>query len=469
MKQFAPAILVAILLIGCSGGGGGSPVFQNAAVGGGNSAQNHPQVPQSPSPAPSAKSAPTATPTAKADPTAPTATPSAKADPTAQPASTQAPSSQAAPSGSYSSSDYTAIVNGQAWPTVLRPYCFNSAPNPSAPCPENNTLPDNPSKLMSNSATIVANMASHNNLDVGIGGAASFDVYLASASDPTVSVSCTTWCEGSSVSIHVPSAARSEPGLCGGSGSDCGFGVIQPNGTEYDCYGITGGSNYSGGSTLSCTGLAWTSVVTGSSVDPCSQSLNYPGDGGGCVNNGQMYSAYSDSLRVSDIEAGVIPHALQVNLNCGGGGGEPAQVYPGATNATCGYAGPPAGARFQIVLTDAQIDGTASNSIGYNASNTAAWERVVLHALHDYGFYTEVTCGGGCGHSINFYTEPQEQYTQFGGTWPVSTYNWNSPGSGSGGVGSFPATWTPGGLNWQTALRIVDSCYALESCPDSPN
>jgi hypothetical protein len=233
--------------------------------------------------------------------------------------------------------------------------------------------------------------------------------------------------------------------------------VIEPDGVEYALYGQS--PAYSGGATLSVKGLAWASI-SGSGVDPKGESLHYPGNGGGNSGNGIMFATFSEPT-VAEITAGLISHALNINTVCGSG-----QVYPGSTNKSCadfGYTGPAAGARFQLVLTNAQIDGAAGNSIGYNAAHTAPWERVILHAMHSYGAYATITCGRACGDRINIYLENGTQYTSFGGTWPVSTFNWASPGN-NGGAGSVPRNWLPGGLSWTTALRIVDPCYALETC-----
>jgi len=373
------------------------------------------------------------------------------------PASSPTASSTAS-GGGESAANYTQIVNGQPWPASFRPYCVNVVKNPSAPCPLNNTLPDSGATLASGSGSIVSAMNAAGDLEFGFwhgedsGG---FPVYTAKSTDPMVTVTCNQYCQASSVAINIPSKARPEAAICPG---DCQMAVIEPNGTEYDLYGQS--PAYSGGSTLSVIGLAWSSI-SGMGIDPNGLSLSAPGNGGGDVSNGTMMATLSEPT-VAEISSGTIAHAININVPC-----ESGQVFPGSNAEDCvsnfGYTGPPAGSRFQLVLTNAQIDGTAANSIGYNAANTAAWERAILHAMHNYGAYATITCGRACGDRINIYMENGTQYAAFGGTWPVSTYNWSSPGN-NGGVGSVPSNWRPGGLNWATAVQIVSPCYALEQC-----
>jgi hypothetical protein len=362
-----------------------------------------------------------------------------------------------APAGG-SASSYTEIVNGQPWPTSFRPYCVNATKNPGAPCPLNNTLPDSGATLATGSGQIISAMNAAGDLEFGFwrgqdsGG---FPVYAAKSTDPMVTVTCTQYCQSGSVSINIPSKARPEAAICPG---DCQMAVIEPNGTEYALYGQS--PAYNGGSTLSVIGLAWASI-SGMGVDPNGMSLALPGRGGGDVANGTMMATMSEPT-VAEISSGAVFHALNINVPC-----ESGQVFPGSNAEDCasnfGYAGPPAGSRFQLVLTAAQINGTASNSIGYVAANAAPWEKTILLAMHEYGAYASVTCGRACGDRVNIYMENGTQYSSFGGTWPVSTFNWSSTGN-NGSVGSVPTNWRPGGLTWATALQIVSPCYALEQC-----
>jgi hypothetical protein len=360
--------------------------------------------------------------------------------------------------GAGSAANFTEIVNGQPWPTSFRPYCVNATKNPAAPCPLNNALPDSGATLASGSSQIISAMSSAGDLEFGFfrgEDSGAFPVYIAKLTDPVVTVTCTQYCQSSSVSINIPSQARPFAAICPG---DCQMAVIEPNGTEYGLYGQR--PAYNGGSTLSVIGLAWANI-TGTGVDPNGMSLTSPGRGGGDVANGLMMATMSEPT-VAEISSGTILHAININIPC-----ESGQVFPGSNAEDCasnfGYTGPPAGSRFQLVLTNSQINGTASNSIGYVAANAAPWEKAILIAMHNYGAYASVTCGRACGDRVNIYMENGTQYTAFGGTWPVSTFNWSSSGN-NGSVGSVPTNWRPGGINWATALQIVSPCYALEQC-----
>jgi len=349
-------------------------------------------------------------------------------------------------------------VNGQPWPTSFRPYCANATKNPAAPCPFNNTLPDSGATLAAGSSQIISAMNGAGDLEFGMwrgedsGG---FPVYTAKSTDPMVTVTCTQYCQSNSIAINIPAQARPEARICPG---DCQMAIIEPNGMEYALYGQS--PAYNGGSTLSVVGLAWASI-TGSGVDPNGMSLGNPGRGGGDVANGSMMATMALPT-VAEISSGTIPHAININVPC-----ESGQVYPGSNAEDCasnfGYTGPAAGARFQLNLTKDQINGVAANAIGYVAANTAPWEKAILLAMHNYGAYATVTCGRACGDRINIYLENGTQYTAFGGTWPVSTFNWSSPGN-NGGLGAVPTNWRPGGITWATALQIVSPCYALEQC-----
>lgn len=408
----------------------------------------------------------------------------AKASPAASPSPTTAPTplSTPPPSSSASAANYTQVVNAREWPTTYRVGCANTVPTPGAPCPYSVVLPTSPSHLMTQnggSAAILTAMASHSALGVGIMNGEGFTssgvyaTYLAASTDPAVSVTCTGSCwNGSSVVAsysttipHVPSYARTLSGTCPG---DCQMDIIEPDGTNYSIYGMS--TNYSGGSSMTVGGLAETNIVTGNAVDPCYASLAYPGAGGACTNNGTTVLGL-ETFRVDEIQNGVIPHALVVVTNqCTSG-----QVYPGSDGFECstnyGYTGPPNGARLIVNLTDAQINGTQSNSLGYNASNTAAWERVLLHQLRDYGIILSATCANGCGDAAFLIPTQYTQITSAGGTPPTQSFNWASPASGSGGIGTFPHPWKPGALDLTQAASwlILDPCYSLESCSDSVN
>ena len=198
------------------------------------------------------------------------------------------------------------------------------------------------------------------------------------------------------------------------------MGVIQPNGDEYDFWSTT----YTGGSTINCSQSgAYSNVVAGSG------SLPHSATSGAALSAG--------NLRVNELNNGVIPHALFVVIPSTNG-----YVYPGQSNAAQGGS-IPIGARVQLKYTDAQINAM---------TGLAAWEKTLLHQMHDYGLYILDT--GGDGY-ITIKWESPTQYTSFGGT---------NPGAAWQSANNPPSTWKPSGINWTTDLQIVDPCYAEGTC-----
>lgn len=246
-------------------------------------------------------------------------------------------------------------------------------------------------------------------------------VYLASGTDPLVTIGsgCGTDAGVSGSQIHIPAKAR--PTIS----SDAHMGVIQPNGDEWDFWSTQMPSgDWTNGSTLHCSESGnHSNIVTGSG------SLPHSATSGAALSAG--------NLRVNELENGSIPHAIFVVIPSSNG-----YVYPGQSNAAQGGS-IPIGARVQLKYTDAQIDAM---------TGLAAWEKTLLHQLHDYGLYALDTGGDG---RITYKWESPTQYTSFGGTNPGAAWvNANTP----------PASWTPNGINWATDLLIVDACYAGGTC-----
>ncbi len=329
----------------------------------------------------------------------------------------------ASAAGTVSASNYVNIVNGQSWPLNFVPFCIGAGQE----CPWNNPLPDSPT-LMSNSASMISSLFGSSGGMTGLpdGGQSgsndfSHPVYLAASTDPLVTIGsgCGTSAGISGTQIHVPAKAQYT------ASSDHHFGVIQPNGNEYDFWDTTGPNGaWTTGSTLGCSESgAYSNIVTASG------SLTYSATSGAALSAG--------NLRASELQNGVIPHALFVVIPSSNG-----YVYPGTANAAQGGS-IPIGARVQLKWTDAQIDAMTGQ---------AAWEKTLLHQLHDYGIYVLDT--GGDGY-LTYKWESSTQFTSFGGTSPAAAWDkTNNP----------PATWKPAGINWSTDLIIVDPCYAEGTC-----
>jgi hypothetical protein len=327
---------------------------------------------------------------------------------------------------SVSDQGYAAIVNGQEWPASFRPYCANASPNPSSPCPFNDSLPSSPQQLYANSSTIVASMFGSTNYvvlpaDFTNSGDVSHPAYYAGSSDPAVTVTCTAYCGVAAATFGIPSQARAA------GGSDGHMAVIEPDGTEWDMYGAHA---YVGQSSVSVAGLFKTSVL-GSGAVP----------NGGATSGGALAAGL---IRFDELSRGVIPHALFGVTSCVQSG----PVYPGSSNASIcasNVAGaPPVGARFQLTLTDSQIDALAGQT----------WEKAILHAMHDYGVYVlDTDASSSAPGGLTLMWEAYDQFASFGQGYPGGSF----PGLIGGG-------WKPSGVNWAQDLRIVAPCYALETC-----
>jgi hypothetical protein len=327
---------------------------------------------------------------------------------------------------------YTQIVNAGPWPASFRPYCANASANPSSPCPWNDKLPDNPQQLYPNSANVVASLFAASDSvtlpgDWSLGGDYNHAVYLATSSDPMVTVTCTAYCGVTSATFHIPSQARAAGFFQYSTNLDCHMGVIEPDGTEYDMYQACA---YSGQSAFSVTGLYQTSIL---------------GAGQGGATDGAALAA--GIPRFDEMLRGVIPHALFASTSCVTG----SIVYPAGTQgSTCtSGTGPPMGARLQLTLTDAQINALKLPE---------PWEYALLHAMHDYGIYILDTQGGGSpgvGYgAVVFREESQTQYNAYGLSYPASSV----PGL-SADTGQFDSA-----IDWAHSFRIVSPCYAQETC-----
>ena len=402
-------------MTGCSGGGGGSVAPQALVTADTN---RH----GSPRPTATASPTPTPSPTASAHATAP---PSATA--TASPAATATPVSTATASAAgyiqtsgVSDNAYTQIVNPGPWPSTFRPYCANAVANSAAPCPWNDSLPDNPSQLYPNSATIVASLFAASSVllpgDWSISGDYNHPAYLAASTDPLVTVTCTAYCGVASATFAIPSSARAA------GGNDGHMAIIEPDGTEWDMYQA---GAYTGQTAFSVTGLYQTSILSSGQTPS-----------GGATSGAALVAG---AIRSDELARGVIPHALFASTNCVSG----SPVYPGASQGTLctSGTGPPIGARLQLTLTDAQI-----TSLGL-----PAWEAAILRAMHDYGVYILDTSGGSSPGYLYLRFESQTQYAAYSATYPYSTMALN--------LSAFDSL-----MPWGSDFRIVAACYAQETC-----
>src|SRR5579875_826926 len=390
---YAGALAAVCLGISACSGGGGSLTPQTLNT-------SDPNRHSAPKPSPSVQATATAAPTATATATA--------------------SSSGYMQTSGVSDSTYAQIVNPGPWPRSFRPYCANASANSAAPCPWNDSLPDNPSQLYPNSATVVAAMFASSNVllpgDWSISGDYNHAAYLASAGDHLVTVTCSAYCGVSQATFAIPAGARAA------GGNDGHMAIIEPDGTEWDMYQA---GSYTGQTSFTVTGLYRTSIL-GSGQMP----------GGGATSGAALVAG---AIRSDELANGLIPHALFATTNCVSGN----YIYPGGSqgNLCTSGTGPPMGARLQLTLTDSQI----------NTMGLPAWEAAILHAMHDYGIYILDTSGGGSPGALYLRFESQTQYAAYNLAYPYSTMGLN--------ISAFDNL-----LPWGSDFRIVSSCYAQETC-----
>jgi hypothetical protein len=297
----------------------------------------------------------------------------------------------AALSSAGNAAGFAGIVNGQSWPASFRPYSATSPWNiGTAGRSQDGTNTSNLQAYLSANYTDSLSTPAGPN-DFG------HPVYFARASDPLVTATCSSFgcfnnnARVGSISLRIPAQARPA------QASDHHMGVVQPDGTEVDCWG----TSYTGGSSLSA-GICATNSITGTGVETPSAT------------SGAALAA--GLIRFDELSRGSIPHALFAVVSCTNG-----VVNPGTSNArACGDgAGVPVGAWLHLTLSDAQIDALPSSTV------PSAY-LPILHALHNYGAFVEDTGGSFANESgapgVWFEFEDAQQYASFGAAYPGTAF-----------------------------------------------
>lgn len=223
-----------------------------------------------------------------------------------------------------------------------------------------------------------------------------YPVYVAKATDPIVTVWC-TGCSSPSFAVNLPMLAKPA------GGTDHHLAVIEPNGVEYDFWDVsTVYYPYQTGDPLSAQGdSAFYIDGLPGSLDPYYVAPGFNSAaataGGIAVSEGQIY--------VSELQAGIINHALSINMPCGSN----AWVFPATqvTGICANGQGMPLGSRIWWAPTNAA---TASMNLGRDMTT-------ILNALHNYGGYFTDNGGGsnGAGSGLGTKIESQEVYWLYGG------------------------------------------------------
>lgn len=315
----------------------------------------------------------------------------------------------------------TAIMLGcgggskQLGQTVQRPPLPGGNYQPFASdSPFNTLLPANP-KLDPNSDAIIATLGGMTNqafyLPPGQTGWGlrtavtpsnydfTYPFYYSVPSDPTYTIQCrygdpSIWqyCGLNNLQIHIPSYAEPENS---GPGNNCWdtdhhMAIIDSTtGTEYDMWGACQPSGTGGDLEI---GWGGSGHVSGPNMDQ------------GILTYGAAQSGFALTIgvvRSADINAGSIPHALQMAIPCASDGVYPASVTSDQYCPTGTQSPPYYGMRVQLNMTDAEID----------ALNVPGYAKPVLIALAHYGAFV---CDTGTGNEMELKTESGLTYTQLG-------------------------------------------------------
>jgi hypothetical protein len=274
----------------------------------------------------------------------------------------------AAPAGPCSAA-YPYFGVGDWPPACWRPYAATS--------PFNVPIPPNP-KLNPRSAAIVRRLVEQGPPAperLGIshsGGDFDHPLYWARATDPLVTVHGSAPVEGDR--IHVPAGAKPA------DGDDAHMTIVEPDGWEYDFWraGAPAGGRLN--------------VETG-------RKLRVDGSGFGTGVVEARFGSLAGSVRAQEMEGGVIDHALVMTVKCTSG----RRVWPSVNaGSRCSNPtdAPSLGDRFQLALSDGQID----------AMPVPSWKKTILRALSHYGAYV----GEQGSHWSLLGFESGASYTSFG-------------------------------------------------------
>lgn len=346
----------------------------------------------------------------------------------AQPA---APAAQPAPSAprATGSCSFGTFAEGN-WPGACwRPYGDDS--------PFNRRLPANP-KVAANSSTVVGRALGFGPITHLRAGTAGTEedygdvTYWSRPSDPEYTIHCVEdWgrCAIEGHVVRIPAAAQAA------KGSDGHMTVIdQQSGWEYDFWTVR-----SKGPNGGRIDIGW------------GGRTRIDGDGLGSDGTAAQFGNLAGKLRVEELEAGRIDHALFIAMGCDNG----TYVYPASkTGQSCSdigqsNAGAPAmGSHFMLDMTAAEIE----------ALPVPAWKKTILHALAEYGAFM-----GDTGGAFTIAEESGATYTSFGkeDKWVRFAKENDVPYYAPDDVYVFNIR---DGVDWKSRLKVVDPCVAQGTC-----
>jgi hypothetical protein len=315
------------------------------------------------------------------------------------------------------------------WPSACwRPYAPSS--------PFNSELGDSPT-VHADSDRMVSRMLGFGEIQHLLAGQAdtakdyAHPTYWSQPDDPWFTLHCVRakWgrCPIEGERIQVPDEAI-VPG-----GSDGHVTVVdQRTGWEHDLWRVK--EIPEGGGTLS---FAW------------GGKTRIDGDGLNAQGNAAGFGEMAGLIRIEELEAAHIDHALFLSINCDSGG----FVYPAEQNGrSCSRIGepndgaPPMGTRFQLDMSEAEID----------ALDAPDWKKAILRAMARYGMYV-----GDTGGTWALKDEGGITYTSFGyeDRWAEFAKKEGLPRNGPYWVFNIRD-----GVDWESRLRAIDPCEAEGTC-----
>jgi hypothetical protein len=278
-------------------------------------------------------------------------------------------------------------------------------------------------------------------------------IYWSRPSDPLITLRCrdsalSARCPLDGMRVRIPAGAQPAGGYDPPPWDhDAHMAIVEPkSGWEYDLYNAQSRTE------------ARIRFSTGGRT-------RIDGKGLGPAANAARYGLLGGLIRMQELQAGVINHALAMVVPCTDGH----PVYPARGDGrVCAQRRnqPAMGAHFRLQMTEGQIE----------ALQVPEWQRTILEALAKYGAYVSDTAGRE-SPSWAFEIESPSTYESFPG-YGGKRNPWARFASRSG-IAPEPAPagdqyrfyWTrngtlngPPSISWQRRLRVLGACAARGTC-----
>jgi hypothetical protein len=313
-------------------------------------------------------------------------------------------------------------------PACWRPFADSS--------PFNQVIPANP-RVDPRSDEMVARLLAAGPVNDGRAGIADTSsdfyktIYFASSDDPVFTIvggSTTPPYEVNGEKVRMPAAANPA------GGSDHHLTIVY-NGYEYGLWD------------------ARVDLLTHTITAAAGRKIPIDGDGLSAAGTAARFANTAGRIRIQELRRGVIHHALFMTANSiASSSVYPAEKSDGWRDAAAGY--PPMGTRFQLAMTDDQID----------AMDVPTWKKGVLRALKRYGGYLGDSSSSPWT-ALSF--ESGSDYTSFGRLDPFVTYAIAAdlPSYFDFSIGRRVYTFDlDSGVDWARYLRVIDPCVTERTC-----